>query len=276
MSTLSFHDWTSHGGRLPGRVSAPAADDLLSPAARVYVAARAGFDFVTALVLLVLTAPLMVGAMLLVKLTSPGPMLYSQTRLGRRGRPFTIYKIRTMTHDCESLTGPRWSTPGDTRVTPLGRWLRRTHIDELPQLWNVLRGDMSLIGPRPERPEFAPRLEQAVPHYCKRLQVRPGVTGLAQVQLPPDTDLDSVRTKTAYDLHYIRSIGVLLDLRIAWATLFRLLGFPSPHLQMLFFLPARAVIEERYRWLIARAIAQHALSCGGASETSPPLQRWVS
>src|SRR5207248_4660391 len=143
-------------------------------------------------------------AMLLVKLTSPGPMLYTQTRLGRRGRPFTIYKIRTMLHDCESLTGPQWSTPGDTRITRVGRWLRRTHIDELPQLWNVLRGDMSLVGPRPERPEFIPELENAIPFYRDRLLVRPGITGLAQVQLPPDTDMDSVRRQLAHDIYYGR------------------------------------------------------------------------
>src|SRR5439155_12868491 len=118
-------------------------------------------------------------SMLLVKLTSRGPALYTQTRLGRNGRPFTIYKLRTMQHRCESLTGARWSTPGDPRITPVGRFLRKTHLDELPQLWNVLRGDMALVGPRPERPEFVPQLEQAVPHYRDRLLVRPGVSGLA-------------------------------------------------------------------------------------------------
>jgi lipopolysaccharide/colanic/teichoic acid biosynthesis glycosyltransferase len=244
MTTLFFHDWPSPSAHPPRPVLT--ADELLAPSARVYLAAKAVFDFVVALSLLILTAPLIVGAMLLVKLTSPGPMLYTQTRLGRRGRPFTVYKIRTMAHNCESLSGPCWSTPGDMRVTSLGRLLRRTHIDELPQLWNVLRGDMSLIGPRPERPEFAPRLEQAVPHYRLRLAVRPGVTGLAQVQLPPDSDLDSVRTKTAYDLYYIRTVGVWLDMRIAWATLFKLLGLTYQRLRLLFFLPRQAVVEERY------------------------------
>ena len=105
-------------------------------------------------------------------------------RLGKNGRPFRLHKIRTMRHDCEKATGPRWAVPGDPRITPLGRFLRQTHLDELPQLWNVLRGEMSLVGPRPERPEFVPDLEQAIPHYRDRLLVRPGVTGLAQVQLP--------------------------------------------------------------------------------------------
>jgi lipopolysaccharide/colanic/teichoic acid biosynthesis glycosyltransferase len=247
MSTLSFTESPPEGA-FPPRLRPP-ADDLLTPAASFYLALKSGLDFITALSLLLLTFPLILIAMLLVKLTSAGPALYAQTRLGRHGQPFTIYKIRTMTHDCESLTGPCWSAPGDTRVTRVGRWLRRTHIDELPQLWNVLRGEMSLIGPRPERPEFAPKLEHAVPHYRKRLQVRPGVTGLAQVQLPADTDLDSVRVKTAYDLYYIRSINGVLDLRIAWATLFKLLGLDFPRLRSVFGLPPRTLIEARYQGL---------------------------
>lgn len=267
MATLFFHDWPSNGAG-PAKPPAPTADDLLTPSARVYLLVKAAGDFVTALVLLILTCPLILGAMLLVKLTSSGPMLYTQTRLGRRGRPFTIYKIRTMMNDCESLTGPRWSTPGDTRVTPVGRWLRRTHLDELPQLWNVLRGDMSLVGPRPERPEFVPRLEHTVAHYRLRLAVRPGVTGLAQVQLPPDSDLESVRIKTAYDLHYIRTIGAWLDVRIAWATLFKLLGFPYTRLRTLFRLPPRLAIEESYRRLSAGA--QRAEPDDGQA---PPLNR---
>lgn len=212
-----------------------------------YVAAKASLDFGFALVLLVLTGPLILLAMLLVKLTSRGPAIYSQTRLGRDGEPFTIYKLRTMTFNCESLTGAQWSKPGDSRVTGLGRWLRRTHIDELPQLWNVLRGDMSLIGPRPERPEFVPQLEQAIPHYRQRLNVRPGVTGLAQVQLPPDTDLDSVRIKLAYDLYYAKHVGFTLDLCIYAATFFKMVGMPFPMLRKLFRFPCRDRIENDYQ-----------------------------
>src|SRR5205814_291249 len=115
----------------------------------------------------------------LVRITSRGPAFYTQTRLGLRGRTFTIYKLRSMYEYCENHSGPLWSSKDDPRVTPLGRFIRRTHIDELPQLWNILRGDMSLIGPRPERPEFLPKLETIVPRYRERLRVRPGVTGLA-------------------------------------------------------------------------------------------------
>jgi lipopolysaccharide/colanic/teichoic acid biosynthesis glycosyltransferase len=175
-------------------------------------------DLVLASVLLVLTGPVIVTAMLLIRLTSRGPSLYSQTRLGQGGRPFAIYKLRTMYHDCERLTGPRWSLPGDPRVTPVGRILRATHIDELPQLWNILRGEMSLVGPRPERPEIAAGLERALPDYRGRLRARPGVTGLAQVQLPPDIDIESVRRKLAYDLYYIRRASPWLDLRLMAGT----------------------------------------------------------
>jgi lipopolysaccharide/colanic/teichoic acid biosynthesis glycosyltransferase len=218
----------------------------LAPLGIYGVCKRAG-DVTCALVLLVLTAPLLLVAMLLVKLTSRGPALYTQTRVARGGRPFTIYKLRTMIHKCESLTGARWSVPGDPRVTPVGRFLRRTHLDELPQLWNVLRGDMSLVGPRPERPEFVPQLEQAIPSYRERLAVRPGVTGLAQVQLPPDTDLESVRVKLAYDLYYARNIGFWLDLRLALATACKMIGLPFRVLRRLFRLPARDTIENAYR-----------------------------
>src|ERR1043166_4902563 len=149
--------------------------------------AKSSLDFVCALLLLVLTSPIILVAAIAVKLTSRGPVFYSQTRTGKNGKPFTIFKIRTMTHNCESLTGARWACEGDPRITWIGNWLRRTHIDELPQLWNVLRGEMSLVGPRPERPEFVVGLEQAFPDYRKRLAVKPGLSGLAQIQLPADT-----------------------------------------------------------------------------------------
>jgi lipopolysaccharide/colanic/teichoic acid biosynthesis glycosyltransferase len=199
----------------------------------------------------VLTLPLLLLAVLLVKLTSRGPVIYSQTRLGLRGRPFTIFKLRTMIHECESLTGACWSTPGDPRVTAVGHFLRRTHLDELPQLWNVLRGDMSLVGPRPERPEFAPQLERAVPHYRERLLVRPGVTGLAQVQLPPDSDLESVRRKLAYDLYYVQRWGLWLDLRLILCTAFKMVGVPFGGLRALFRIPRKETIEHAYRRLDA-------------------------
>jgi lipopolysaccharide/colanic/teichoic acid biosynthesis glycosyltransferase len=132
----------------------------------------------------------------------------------------------------------------------LGKFLRKTHLDELPQLWNVLRGDMSLVGPRPERPEFVPQLEHAIAHYRGRLLMKPGVTGLAQVQLPPDTDLGSVRLKLAYDLHYVRHASLWLDCRIVLSTALKMVAVPFGLLRKLFRFPAQPAIEQEYRQLV--------------------------
>jgi lipopolysaccharide/colanic/teichoic acid biosynthesis glycosyltransferase len=193
-----------------------------------YLPIKAAFDFTLALLMFVVAAPVIGLAALIVRLTSRGPAFYTQTRVGQYGQHFTIIKLRSMADKCESLTGPRWSTPGDPRVTPIGHLLRVTHLDELPQLINVLRGEMSLIGPRPERPEFLPKLERSLPGYRERLRTKPGVTGLAQVQLPPDTDLSSVERKLAHDLYYIRRLGPWLDFRILCCTALYALGVPLP------------------------------------------------
>jgi lipopolysaccharide/colanic/teichoic acid biosynthesis glycosyltransferase len=191
----------------------------------------------------VLTAPLIILAAVVVKLTSRGPVFYSQTRTGKDGDPYSIYKIRTMTHNCESITGARWSLPGDSRITRVGRFLRSSHLDELPQLWNVLRGEMSLVGPRPERPEFVGRLQQVFPDYCARLKVRPGVTGLAQIQLPADTDLASVGRKLAVDLYYVNRRTWWLDLRIILATMCKVLAIPFAVPRLLLQLPGADAVE---------------------------------
>jgi lipopolysaccharide/colanic/teichoic acid biosynthesis glycosyltransferase len=204
---------------------------------------KAVTDFTLAALLSILALPVVLIAALLVKLTSRGPAFYTQTRVGQQGRLFTIYKLRTMIHNCESLTGPRWAIPGDPRITRVGWFLRVTHLDELPQLLNVLRGEMSLIGPRPERPEFVAELERALPAYWQRLQVRPGVTGLAQVQLPPDTDVNSVRRKLAHDLYYIQHLGPWLDLRLLIATAFHALGIPCHTINRLLGIPDQAEVE---------------------------------
>ncbi len=185
---------------------------------------RAATDFAGAAVLSVLGLPLLLGCLLLVRLTSRGPAIYTQTRVGRGGRIFTLYKIRTMYHNCESQTGPRWCLPGDTRITPVGRVMRRLHLDELPQLWNVLKGDMSLIGPRPERPEIVAKLRDSVPGYDRRHSVKPGITGYAQIHLPPDSCLRSVKNKVVYDLFYIRHRSPMLWLYIMFATGMKLIG----------------------------------------------------
>lgn len=184
-----------------------------------------------ALLLIVLTLPVLMVAMLAVRLTSRGPVIYRQTRVGidrrahrvpakcRRGedlggRLFTIYKLRTMVVDAEQGTGAVWATRSDPRVTPVGRLLRATRIDEVPQLWNVLRGDMNLVGPRPERPQIVRQLKLQVSGYQRRHRVRPGITGLAQVSQHYDESLDDVRRKVRYDIDYLRRRSVATDVRI--------------------------------------------------------------
>jgi len=223
---------------------------------KLYLPAKGAVDAVVATILLIVASPLIVAAMMLVRLTSRGPAIFSQLRLGRDGRAFTIYKIRTMYHDCERISGPQWATRDDPRVTPVGRFLRLTHLDELPQLWNVVRGEMSLVGPRPERPEFVVELDKAIPHYRSRMLVRPGMTGLAQVQLPPDADYDSVRRKLACDLYYIQRVGFLLDLKILCSTASYLLGIPFDVPRLLFRVPSGKPVEEAYRSLAETGAAR--------------------
>jgi lipopolysaccharide/colanic/teichoic acid biosynthesis glycosyltransferase len=170
------------------------------------------FDYTLATALLLLAAPLIAVCAILVRLTSRGPAFYSQERIGQFGRVFTIYKLRTMYHNCERLTGPTWSVPGDPRVTPVGRLLRALHVDELPQLVNVLWGQMSLIGPRPERPEIAAQLAKAIEDYNARSAVLPGITGHAQVHLPPDTSVADVRDKVRLDRFYLGRMTMWFDL----------------------------------------------------------------
>ncbi|REJ64753.1 MAG: sugar transferase [Planctomycetota bacterium] len=171
---------------------------------------------------------------LMVKLSSPGPIIYRQTRVGRHGKVFTLYKVRTMCQNAESKTGPVWTATNDSRITPVGRILRKLHLDELPQLLNVVRGDMVLIGPRPERPEFTHYLAQAVPGYINRLAAKPGITGVAQILLPPDSDLEGVRLKLAADLKYIRTAGVWMDVRVMTCTFLRMFRISGPRVARFF------------------------------------------
>jgi lipopolysaccharide/colanic/teichoic acid biosynthesis glycosyltransferase len=206
-----------------------------------YSAGKVAFDYVVTILLLPVALPLIALAALAVRLTSPGPAFYFQTRAGLGGRPYRIIKLRTMQHGCELRSGIKWAGKHDDRVTRVGRFLRRTHIDELPQLFNVLLGHMSLVGPRPERPEVikAKGLEQLVPGYAHRLRVKPGVTGLAQVQLPADSDVTSVRYKVVYDLYYAEHQGVVLDVRLLAATLAKALGMGPAAIRRVFLLPSR-------------------------------------
>jgi exopolysaccharide biosynthesis polyprenyl glycosylphosphotransferase len=184
--------------------------------------AKRAFDVVAATLGLLLTAPLMVLVALL--LWPSGGVLYRQTRLGQRGRCFTIVKFRTMRVDAEAVGRPVWSDDGDPRVTRLGRALRRAHVDELPQLLNVLRGDMSMVGPRPERPEFVELLEREVPFWSRRLLVKPGLTGWAQLKGGYASDTEAMAEKLSYDLWYLRNGNVLVDLAICIATALQMLS----------------------------------------------------
>jgi lipopolysaccharide/colanic/teichoic acid biosynthesis glycosyltransferase len=204
-------------------------------------ALRRGLDVGIALAALTLLAPVFVFVALAIKATSPGPVFYRQTRVGRNmrrgqrradastgprdrrrldrrcqgahGRPFQILKFRTMRMNAEEY-GPQWSTPDDPRITSVGRFLRKTRIDETPQFWNVLRGEMSVVGPRPERPYFVDQFVECIPGYSQRLHVRPGITGLAQVTLDYDSSIDDVKLKLERDLEHVQKRSLSKDLAI--------------------------------------------------------------
>jgi lipopolysaccharide/colanic/teichoic acid biosynthesis glycosyltransferase len=230
------------------------------------------FDCIFAALLLPVAIPLIGFAALAVKLTSSGPAFYTQTRTGLNGRRFRIIKIRTMHQNCEARSGIRWASKGDSRVTHVGRFLRVTHLDELPQLWNVFRGEMSIIGPRPERPEViaALNLDGEVPGYASRLRVKPGVTGLAQVQLPADSDLKSVRRKVAYDQYYIQNWSVWLDLRVLAATLFKAVGAGRRFIRWACYLPDGRVVARTCRSALTRSPGR--LSVIPSPPAIPPLE----
>ena len=207
-----------------------------------YFRRKTVLDRVLAALLLVPGLPMIGLLILLVRLTSRGPGIYRQIRVGQRGRTFAMYKIRTMRHDAEAASGR------DPRITPMGRLLRYLHLSGLPQLLNVLKGDMSLVGPRPDRPEFVHVLAVAIPGYLNRLDVPPGVTGLAQLNLPPDSDLISVRRKLVLDREYIEQAGLLLDMRLLCFTSLRILKLPERWMLSIFGLhrdvPYAAMQEE--------------------------------
>jgi lipopolysaccharide/colanic/teichoic acid biosynthesis glycosyltransferase len=248
-----------------------------APAARGATGWKTLVDRVLALLLLIPGLPLMGLLVLLIRVTSRGPGLYRQVRVGKGRRQFLMYKLRTMRIDAEAGTGPVWSAAGaDSRVTYIGYWLRQWHLDELPQLFNVLKGQMSLVGPRPERPEFVAVLAEQIPGYLDRLQVLPGITGLAQVNLPPDTDLESVRRKLVLDREYIATTGLLLDQRILLCTLLRVLGLRGERSVRLFGLNRSAALAP-----VIKPITSHTsevpatpqmISSSGGERTEPTHQ----
>ena len=210
-------------------------------------AAKRAMDIAGAVLLLAVLWPVMLLTAMLVKLTSPGPVIFRQTRVGlnlrsgdrrrdadgpadddrrsrrdRRvqhayGRHFVLYKFRSMRNDAER-NGAQFAVQGDPRVTPIGRFLRLTRLDELPQLWNVLKGEMSLVGPRPERPEFIEELSEEIPDYLQRLGLKPGLTGVAQIVNGYDNDLESFRRKVAFDVLYLQNCSIWNDFKILLRT----------------------------------------------------------
>ncbi|WP_396627689.1 sugar transferase, partial [Luteitalea sp.] len=153
-----------------------------------------------------------------VRMTSHGPALYHQERVGQHGRTFTVHKFRSMRSDAEAATGAVWAQRNDSRVTPVGAFLRKTRLDEIPQLWNVLKGEMSLVGPRPERPEFVRMLTEQIPFYGQRHSVKPGVTGWAQVSYTYGASVEDSMEKLQYDLYYIKNLSMSLDLFVLFKT----------------------------------------------------------
>ena len=175
-------------------------------------------DMVVSAAVLVVTSPLLGLAALAIRLEDPGPVFYTQERIGKGNHTFTIYKFRSMRQNAET-NGARWASQKDPRVTRVGKWLRLTHIDELPQIWNIFKGDMSFVGPRPERPEFVTVLEQRVPYYFVRHSVQPGLTGWAQINYQYGDSVEDARHKLEFDLYYVKNMSIFLDLKIILRTM---------------------------------------------------------
>jgi len=175
-------------------------------------------DMAVAAIVLAVTSPLLGLVAIAIRLDSPGPVLYTQERIGKGNQTFTIYKFRSMQHNAEK-DGARWASHKDPRVTRVGKWLRLTHIDELPQIWNIFKGDMSFVGPRPERSEFVTMLEEKVPYYFVRHSVQPGLTGWAQINYQYGDSVDDAIHKLEFDLYYLKNMSILLDLKIILRTM---------------------------------------------------------
>lgn len=239
------HELPRRNGVRPHQGSMP-----IVPKRRWYLPLKWMAEYVLALGLFVISIPILLVAAVLIKLTSEGPVFYLQTRVGKNGRLFRVIKLRTMINNAEGKTGPVWSTQNDPRITPLGKFLRDSHIDEFPQLINVLMGHMALVGPRPERPEIVRDLEWKISNYSDRNSVRPGITGLAQMMLPPDSDLESVRRKQAVDLYYVTEISAWLDFRILASTAWLLLSALCRGAYSMIALPASTKVESRIATIV--------------------------
>ncbi len=217
------------GGKLLERISGKIEVDQLSPSWLIFsdgfrlhpmvLVVQRLMAFVVSMSLLVLVLPIIPLIALVIKLTSRGPIFYRQQRVGKGGGLFYCYKFRTMRADAEADTGATWASDKDPRITRVGRFLRVTRLDEIPQLWNVFRGDMNFVGPRPERPEFDAWLKQEIPYYYLRQIIRPGITGWAQINCGYGASLEQSKEKMRYDLYYIKNMSLALDLLIIFQTI---------------------------------------------------------
>ncbi len=177
-------------------------------------------DVIISLAILIFGLPFWLLIALIIRLDSPGPIIYSQKRVGQNGREFKVYKFRSMVQDAEKLSGPKWADQNDPRVTRVGKWIRKLRLDEVPQFWNVLKGEMSLVGPRPERPFFVEKLRKEIPLYTRRLRVRPGISGWAQIKGGYDASVEDVKQKLQYDLFYLENMSLRMDLKILLNTIY--------------------------------------------------------
>ncbi len=191
---------------------------IMSFIRKTYARVKRLFDLLFSITGAIVLSPVMLLTALLIKITSKGPAIYSQTRVGENGKLFKIYKFRSMVADAESKSGAVWATKNDSRITPVGHFLRKSRLDELPQFFNVIKGEMSLIGPRPERPVFVDQFRKEISDYEKRLEIKPGITGLAQVWHRYDENIADVRKKIKYDILYIKKVCIWTDFRILLRT----------------------------------------------------------
>lgn len=242
----------------------------LQPEISRYFRIKRFVDFPCVFLIALILSPLILFFMLMVRLTSRGPVFYTQIRSGKDGEPFMMYKIRSMVLDAEP-DGAVWAMADDPRITKVGRVMRRLHIDELVQLYNVLRGEMALVGPRPERPEFVEMLKDRIPGYEYRLLVPPGMSGFSQLIYPGNTDLDDVRQKLVLDLEYVEDASFWLDMRMLAATFFQFLFIKlSRTVPLRFFGVYRTV--EKSRWNGKIDLSRNNIAEQWTSAGLPPAQ----
>lgn len=221
---LSGTGWAVALSRLfPWAIGSSLMSMFVHFARRRFQGFKRGFDFLVAALGLILLSPLLLIVSILIRIDFPGPVFFRQERLGKDGKIFKMWKFRTMHTDAELETGPVWAVEGDPRITRLGRFLRKNHIDEIPQLINVFKGEMSLIGPRPERPVFVEKINGDIPNFNDRLRVKPGITGLAQVRYRYGASIKDAARKLKYDLLYIKRMCWILDFQIILWTFGRVL-----------------------------------------------------